>query len=281
MPNTLVAAYNSADSTDTEFDLKIGTTSTSSDSIPLGPGTVIDGDVFVGVGGDPANVVGSGGTINGAKYALEEEPDFPTIVPPSLTSWATALSAAGQTITLGPGQSGQYTSIRGQTITLGPGQSGQYTSISLLQQSGTPGILEIQGGDVVLRITGDVDLGNNCEVVVRAGSSLVLYIDGNISADNSVGFNNQAGNVRDFQLYATGTDEQVFNLKAKSSVFGTVYAPNVDINMYPGADMYGAIVGKSVTFKSGSSFYYDESLRDTASAYAHSGGFLVKRWREE
>ena len=263
MPNTLVKGYNSADPTDTDFKLQIGTTSTLADRIPLGPGTVVDGDVFVGVGGNPKTIIGAGGTITGSKYALDTEPDLPTITPPSLPTTDTALSATGQ------------------TITLGPAGSGTYTGISLSQGGGLPGVLEIQGGDVVLYITGNIDLGKGCEVIVRPGSSLTLYIDGDVSADNSVGFNNQAGNVRDFQLYATGTGPQVFNLKAKSSIFGTVYAPNVDITLYPSAEMHGAIVGRSVTFKSGSVFYYDEALRDNVSACDEGARFVVKRWREE
>lgn len=142
-------------------------------------------------------------------------------------------------------------------------------------------MLEIQGGDVVLHITGNIDMGNGCEVIIRPGSSLFLYIDGNISADNSVGFNNEAGNVRDFQIYATGTGRQVFNLKAKSSIFGSVYAPNVDITLYPSAEVRGAIIGQNVTFKSGSAFYYDEALKDNVSVDDEGVHFVVKRWREE
>jgi hypothetical protein len=224
----------------------------------------VDGDVFVGVGGNPQTGIGAGGTITGSKYALDAAPDFPTITAPSLPAMGTALSATGQTITLGPAGSGTYTGI-----SLVPGGGG------------LPGVLEIQGGHVVLYITGNIDLGNSCEVVVRPGSSLTLYVDGNISADNSVGLNNQAGNVRDFQLYATGTGQQVFNLKAKSSIFGTVYAPNVDITLYPSVEMRGAIIGRSVTFKSGSVFYFDEALRDNVSAFDAGARFIVRRWREE
>lgn len=263
MPNTLVAGYNSAVPSDNDFTLQIGTTSTLADRIPLGPGTIVNGDVFVGVGGNPKTVIGAGGTITGSKYALDAAPDFPTIAAPSLPVMGTALSAAGQTITLGPAGSGTYTSIR------------------LASGGGLPGVLEIQGGRVVLYITDNIDLGNSCEVVVRPGSSLTLYVDGNVSADNSVGFNNQAGNVRDFQLYTTGTGQQVFNLKAKSSIFGIVYAPNVDITVYPSAEIRGAIIGQSVTFKSGSVFYYDEALRDNVSAFDAGARFIVKRWREE
>jgi hypothetical protein len=263
MPNTLVAGYNSADPTDADFKLQIGTTSTVANSIPLGPGTVVEGDVFAGVGGDPQTVIGAGGTITGQKYALDEEPDLPTISPPSLADYGTPLSATGQ------------------TITLDSSGSGTYTGIDLTQAGGIPGTLEIQGGNVVLYITGEIDLGKGCELIIRPGSSLVLYIEGDISIDNSVGINNEAGNVKDFQLYATGKGVQVFNLKAKSSIFGTVYAPHVDITLYPGAEMRGAIVGKNVTFKSGGTFYYDEALRDNVSVDDEGAHFVLKRWTEE
>ena len=257
MPKTLIAGYNSEDPTDTDFDLTIGTTSTAADRIPIGPGTVIEADVFVGVGGDPNTVIGAGGTITGRKFTLHEELDFPVITPPPLPDTGTALSSTG-------------------TITLDPTQSGTYTEISLSQS----GLLEIQGGDVELYIIGNIDLGNGCEVIVQPGSSLTLYVDGDINADNSLGFNNQAGNVKDFQLFATGTEEQVFNMKAKSSIFGTIHAPDVDIQMYAKAEMRGAIVGKNVTFKSGGIFYYDEALRDV-SIDDVGARFIVKRWRED
>jgi len=258
MPNTLITGYNSADATDTDFDLSIGTACTTANSIPIGPGTVIEGCVFVGVGGDPNTVIGAGGTVTGRKYTLHEEIDFPVITPPALPDTGTALIA------------------KSMTITLDSTRSGTYTEIGLSQS----GILEIQGGDVELHITGNLDMGNGCEIIVRPGSSLTIYIDGDINADNSGGINNQAGNVKDFQLYATGTEEQIFNMKAKSSIFGTIYAPDVDITMYPSAEMRGAIVGKNVTFKSGGSFYYDEALKD-ASIDDVGVTFFVKRWREE
>jgi len=260
MPNTLVTGYNSANPTDTDFSVKIGTTSTEADRIPIGPGTVIDADVFVGVGADPATVIGAGGTITGRKYSLVVEVDFPVITAPSLPVTGTALSA------------------KGATIKLAPADSAQYTGIQLAQTAGLPGVLEISGGKVLLHITGDIDIGNGCEVIVNPGSSLIIYIDGNIAADNSLGFNNEAGNVKDFQIYGTGVD-QVFDIKAMSSIFGIIYAPEAQINIYPGGEIRGALVGKDVTFKSGCTFYYDEALRD-ATLDDEGVRFVVKRWKE-
>jgi hypothetical protein len=111
MPKSLVTGYNSADPLDTDIDVKIGTTSTLADRIPLGPGTVVDGDIFVGVGGDPGTVIGAGGTVNGAKFALLEPIEFPVITPPPLPNIGTSLSAKDKTLTIGPADSGTYTDI--------------------------------------------------------------------------------------------------------------------------------------------------------------------------
>ncbi len=261
MPGSIVDGFNSADPTDSDADLKIGTLSTVADSIPIGPGTVINGDVFVGVGGDPGTVIGAGGTITGRKYALIVEPEQPVISVPPLPDTGTELAA------------------KGATVTLTPAQSGTYTGITLAQAGGSAGILEITGGKVALHITGNIDMGQGCELVIEPGSSLVLYVDGDIYADNSGGLNNQAGNVRDFQIYGTGDGEQVFDLKAKSKIFGTIYAPNADITVYPNGDIAGAIVGRNVTFKSGCTFYYDEALRDVT-IEDEGVRFVVKRWQE-
>lgn len=262
MPNTLVKGYNSADSADTDIDVKIGTTSTSADRIPLGPGTVIDGDVFVGVGGDPAAVIGAGGTITGEKYALLQEIEFPVITPPPLTDVGTSLYA------------------KGATITMTPIKNGKYTEINLAQAAGSSGILEILGGNVVLHITGNINLGTGCEIVVDPGSSLTLYVDGDIDASNSGGLNNTSGNIADFKLYGTSEGEQTFILRAKSDIFGLIYAPNAEIQLYPSSELHGAITGKSVLMKSGCTFYYDEALKDP-SVYDAGVRFVVDRWSEE
>ena len=72
-------------------------------------------------------------------------------------------------------------------------------------------------------------------------------------------------------------DTQVLDIKAKSKIFGTIYAPQADISIYPGSEICGAIVGKSVTFKSGCTFYYDEALRDVT-VFDEGVRFVVKRW---
>ncbi len=263
MPNTLITGYNSADPTDTDIDVQIGTTSIGAGQIPLSPGTVVEGDVFVGVGGDPATVItieGSG-AITGQKFALTEELQFPVIAPPALTSYGTDISA------------------KGVTVTMTPANSGTYKEIKLSSQAGMPGVLEITGGKVVLCLTGKIELGNSTEIAVRAGSSLVLYAGGNIATGNSAGFVNENSLTSTLKIFATRQDTQTFELKAKSDVFGLVYAPNANIELYPKSKLYGAVVAGNISIKSNGTFYYDEALRNV-SPDDEGVRFVVERWWE-
>ena len=260
-PDTVITGYNSADPTDADANVKIGTTSAVSNSIPLGPGAVVEGDVFVGVGGDPSDVIGDGGTINGQTFALTEPINFPVITVPGLTYFGTDIAA------------------KGTTVTLEPGDSGTYNEVNLSSQAGEPGVLEIDGGDVALHLTGDIDLGNGAEIIVRANSSLVLYVDGDIAADNSAGFINENSPVSALKIFATGDDDQSFELKAKSETFGVVYAPNADVELYPKTEIYGAIVAKSISIKSKGIFKYDKALRDVEPD-DEGIHFVVERWWE-
>ena len=261
MPNTLITGYNSADPTDTDIDVRIGTTSINDNSITLGPGSVVEGDVFVGADGDPAEVIGAGGTITGQKFTLTEELQFPVITVPALPSLGTDISA------------------KGVTVTMTPADSGIYKEIKLSSKAGIPGVLEITGGRVVLYLTGNIELGNSTEIVVRANSSLVLYAGGNIATGNSAGFVNKNSLTSTLKIFATRQDTQTFELKAKSDVFGLVYAPNADVELYPKSKLYGAIVAGDISIKSNGTFYYDEALRNV-SPDDEGAHFVVERWWE-
>jgi len=54
---------------------------------------------------------------------------------------------------------------------------------------------------------------------------------------NSAGFVNENPLGTTLKIFATGPDLQTFELKAKSNVFGVVYAPNADVELYPKAEL--------------------------------------------
>lgn len=261
-PNTLITGYNSADPTDTDIDVKIVTLSTGAGQISLSPGTVVEADVFVGVGGDPDGVIRAGGTITGQTFALTEPIQFPVITVPEL-----------------PDFGGTVISAKGTTVTRRPGDSGTYSEINLSSQAGIPGVLEIDGGDVVLRLTGNINLGNDTEIIVKDGSSLALYIDGDMAAKNSAGFVNENSPVSALRIFATGEGDQSFELKAKSETFGVVYAPDADVELYPKNELCGAIVAKSISVKSKGIFKHDKALRDVRPD-DEGVRFVIEKWWE-
>jgi len=259
---TVVDGYNSLDPLDTDIEVDIGTQSTLDASIVLNSGVTVQGDVVVGVGGDPDTVIEDLGATTGDKYSATEEEPLPLITPPALPDWGVDITAKGEIITISPADSGQYGNI-------------------ILTKSATVGVLEISGGDVVLYITGDIELGQSCEIVVKDNSSLTIYIDGNIHCRTNSSINNEnpPEDPMKFQLYGTGEIQQSFDIKAKSTWSGVIYAPNADIVLYANGDFYGSVVADNFELKAGGNYHYDEALREVE-VDDEGVRFVVKRWHE-
>lgn len=259
---TMVDGYNSLDASDTDADVDIGTQSTANSSIILNNGVIVQGDIIVGIGGNPDTAIKDLGATTGDQYAATLDDPLPQITPPTLPNMGSSLAAKGETITLTPANSGTYTGID-------------------LKNEKSPGILEIDGEGVTLHITGDIQLGQSCEIVVTEGSSLIIYCDGNITCGNGSGINTQnpPEAASTLQLYATGDNTQTFDIKAKSNFTGVIYAPDANIQLYAGGDAYGSIVADNFEFKSGGNYHYDEALRKVE-ADDQGVRFVVKRWYE-
>ena len=260
--DTVVDGYNSGDPLETDFNVDIGTQSTADSMIVLNNGVNVKGDVLVGIGGDPDTVIKDLGATTGDQLGGTEKDPLPVITPPTLPDTGLDITAKSEIKTITPTGNGQYGSIT-------------------LASSNKAGILEIDGGDVVLYITGNINLGNSCEIIVKDKSSLTIYLDGDIVSGNgsSIGTENPSKDALTIQLYGTGEGEQNFDIKAKNEWTGVIYAPNANIDLYANGDVYGAIVSNSFEFKSGGNYYYDEALR-TVSLEDEGVRFVVERWYE-
>lgn len=261
-PDTLVDGYNSQDPLDTDVDVEISTQSTADSSVILNAGVIVDGDITVGVGGDPETGIKDLGATTGDQLSAIMEEPLPLITPPALPDMGTNIIATGETVTLTPADSGQYDNI-------------------FIKNVDTAGVVEISGGDVVLYITGDIELGESSELVVKDGSSLTVYIDGDIHCRTNSGINAEfpPEDPTKFQLYGTSETQQFFDIKAKSDWSGTIYAPNADVILYAKGDFYGSIVSNTFELKSGGNYYYDEALREVQVGDL-GVRFVVKRWYE-
>jgi hypothetical protein len=257
----IIDGYNSADPWDTDIDVQVGTTSVLPDSIVLNMGVVVKGDVAVGVGGNVGTVIKDLGATTYKRYSMLEELELPLIAPPA------ELVDTGSDI-----------KVQGATITVGPADTGQYGKIELKKDS-NPGILEINGGDVILYVTGDIRLGQDCEIVIKDGSTLALYLEGDLDSGNNAGINNE-GIPSSFKLFGTNTEEQTFILRAKSESFGAIYAPNADVAIKADGDIHGSITANNIVMMALGNFYYDEALR-TVTTDDDAVRFVIKQWREE
>ena len=256
---TTIDGYNSADPLDKDIDVGIGSQSAADSSIILNNGTTVKGDIFVAGNVDSA-IKDLGATVTGDKSISAPDP-LPKVTAPALPGKG-AISAKGTTVTITAADSGTYTGID-------------------LKTTGKPGILEIDG-DVVLHVTGDIALGQSCEIVVKDGSSLVIYADANINCANGSGINtkNPPEKAETLQIYATGSGAQYFDVKAKSQFTGVIYAPDADVVLYANGDAYGSVVAHGFEYKAGGNFYYDEALQKKNTVNDEGVQFVVTRWSE-
>jgi hypothetical protein len=261
---TLIDGYNSLDKLDKSTNADIATQSTADSSIILNSGVVVNGDVRVGLGGNPDTAIKDlGAEIAGFKYgATANDPSPQITAPDDLSDMGTKIYAKATTVTITPEDNGTYTGIQ-------------------LQQGSENGVLVVDEGDVVLHITGDVELGQGCEIIVKDGSSLTLYADSDIHCRESSGITVESPTkeAEVLKLYATGENAQYFDIKANSEWVGVVYAPNADVTLYANGDAYGSITAHNFEFKSGGHYHYDRALKNV-SVEDEGIRLVVDRWSE-
>lgn len=245
-------------------DFSIRSNSTEDNAITLKAGVVVPGDVIVGPGGDPDRVITDKATttIEGDSYAAEEEIAFPpVIVPDVLTGMATSPYAYTPSVHIGDPNSAAVKYFRLNTLEI--------------PQSG---VQEIRG-HCVIYVEGKTTLGQAAELIVMPGSSLVLYLGGDMEAKNSNGIDNLTGDATALKIFGTDNCEQI-DLKAKGNVFfGAVYAPNADLDVYAKNELAGAFVGKSFNLKNATNFTFVSALMN--SGIDDEQSYLMQRWWEE
>ena len=255
---TTVSAYNMVAD---DPPMQIGTNSTDDSAISAKTGVTIDGDVVIGVGGDTDTVIDNKNeaTITGQTYASLLKNKNPNInVPNNLLEMP-----SGGSIT------------DSKTIS----NSGKYDNIDL---TGLGDLINIDG-NVKLYIVGDIRLGNSdvLQIVDEAtnpDSSLTIYLGGNLVIDNSGTINNLTKDPKKLKIYGLDSCKNI-DFKNSGTFYGAIYAPEAEIRLHNGVQVYGAAVGESFIQDVNADFYYDMSLRKV-SADEIGVRFALKRWHE-
>jgi len=236
--------------------LKFGTNSVASGAFIFKNSSTINGDVVVGVGGNPDIVIDDfGANITGDTRAMTERNVLPPIEVPE---WLESLPFS-ETIT-------------NDLLTVT--NSAKYSSINLENENTL-----LIDGDVILYVTGEIILGNSAEVQIDNDSSLILYLGGDFEGKNSSTINNLTQEAKKLQIYCLDSCENMV-FKNSSDFYGVIYAPNAEVIMNNSANLYGAVVAKGFEQRNSGTFNYDASLRD-ASVNDAVVRFVVTNWHEE
>lgn len=262
---TVIEAFDSRismDPDDCDEKAVIGTNSINSDSIILNSGVEIDGDVIIGAGGDTNTVVKDLGATYDQSYSLGASMDFPSVTAPPLLGPDTRIGTKKGEVTIGPG--GDFPA------------NGRFSGITL-GQGATLRVI----GNCTLHLTGGVNMAQNSEIILDAtkNAKLTVYLDGDWISDNGAGINNETTDPTTFSLYGTGSGTQQIDLKAKSEFYGVIYAPDADLTLFSGGNIYGSFVTNNFELKNPASFLYDVSLKKT-SVSDEGARFVLNRWRE-
>ncbi len=234
--------------------LKIGTNSTKSGAIDLKNSSVVNGDVLVGTGGNPDDVIENKGTITGETGTLTQEYDMHLMTVPK---WLLSLPSGG--------------TIKNDTTIH---YAARYDSINL--NSGEKITID---GNVVMYVSGDMIIKSSAELQINKDASLTLYLGGDFEGKNSSDINNKTKIPKNLKIYGLdGCESMIF--KNSSDFYGTIYAPNADIEMKNSADVYGSVIAKNFEQKNSADFFYDASLRDV-SVNDEAVRFVVTNWNEE
>jgi hypothetical protein len=223
------------------------------------------GYVFTG-GNQP--VVGSNGSIRGAdtpaevmiderRIATDFNAEFPPVFAPND---GTHLLAVGATL----GTAGETTVWRCPTLTLHGNKTLTILGHVTLILTAGPGVNAI-------------DVTGNASIIIPAGSSLTVYVEGNVKlAGNGIG--NANARPLSFLLWGTAQNPggQDIQIAGNGALKAAVYAPNADVKINGNGDVMGSVVAGRITLVGNAAFHYDESL----ARYGANTPFGIVKWRE-
>jgi len=246
-------------------NLQIGTLSTADGAINSRFGVTIDGDVLVGVGGNPDTVINSQqeAVITGECRALTEELKILDVVVPG---YLESLTSQGK--------------LTGSATWSGPLK---YDNIDLLPTK----TITIDGPAEVY-VVGTVKTKLNCTIRIvgtNPDASLILYVggDGSTTKGFILGMGatiaNEHFDPRKIQIYGLNTCGKIEFQGLNQSYYGTVYAPQANVVAGNSFQIYGCVVANNFSQVVNANFHFDASLRDVT-VNDPVVKFTVGKWSE-
>lgn len=224
--NAFIDAYDSAQGPYDEYVNSgsyavVTTNNTQAMFVEIGNNADVQGDLYVGPGGDPNEVVTGAAYVTGTVGALDEEVPIPDVNMPG-----------GM-----PANEGAYTLNNNQSDTF---NTDRHFSDFTLKNNTT---LTIDGN---VRIQLDSDFSavkNNARIVLTAGSTLDFYIAGEMLLYNNSHINRNGEPPSSARIYLTGTD-QLIRLRNNAEMGAQVFNPKGLFEVENNALFFGTYMGK-------------------------------------
>jgi hypothetical protein len=168
--------------------------------------------------------------------------------------------------------------------------TGTYTVASIvLSASGDDIHIGASGpADVTLTVAGSVSMAGGSVIFIYPGSSLKMYVTGDISMTGTSGVQNGTATVPNnpdcFTLLGLRTEAQIasgflmqdWKVRGTSYLSCAIFGPNANIEVNGTGDTYGSVVGNRVDMVGSGNFHQDESLGN----FRISGLWKLLKWRE-
>lgn len=254
-------------------------------AITLKPNIVIPGDVVVGPGGDTdiAINLAKSVVITGDTKAAEDYIDFPPVYPPEyLVSSPYSIPRIDSN---DPNIAYIEENIKLDELRLGT------APLNLVKT------LKVIGNKVEVFVDGFTQLPPNTELIVTEGSSLVLYLGGDMELKSDIRYgdippvNDEEIEDAARAISIMGTVDPITEIPLCTEIqffpfndfYGTIYAPDADpLYIAPGGDFYGAVVGAdNLTLKPVGTFNFVTALYEFPDIEVMYMGIKHGSWWEE
>ena len=240
--------------------LKVGVNGIEAGDIFARSGVLIDGDVFVGPGGDPNVVIDAKNevVITGDCFALDEVHPMELVPFPDHLAALPSLGIIVNSITLT--------------------DNAKCDEIALTNNA----ILTIDG-PVSLYVAGKTCIDNSAQIkIVDANTNpdayLNLYLGNLFTVQNGGSLNNFGKDTSKLKIYGLPGCIN-FSFLTDSVLYGAVYAPYANFNMFNKVEVYGSVIVERLSQQVDSDFHYDASLK-SGNLSDELVMFTVGRWSE-
>lgn len=185
---------------------------------------------------------------------------------------------------------GTHNSVSGPTLIVGStsAENPKYFDVSSISLSGNGSTLNIVG-HVVLVMSGDISVTGQGGINITPTSSLQIYTASDVDIGGN-GVVNADGVPSSFSIYGTATNGttsggslvagQTIKVSGNGQLAAAIYAPAADLTLNGGGrsgSVMGGVVAFTATVTGGSSFHFDEALREEIRG---DGIYTIESWLE-